>query len=92
MPLSSGAKRTEEVDDDVIVSVASDIITDETVADDIYQKLPPSTGQAAPRSASASPPQQQKGPVDPSTLKPMEVIDPSGSSIGVVSVMGMECK
>lgn len=87
VPLSSGKKRTAPVDEDVIVGVASDDITDDNVADDTYQNLD-EEGKIASETAKSS----GKGPaVDPSTLAPHEVMA-SDTSMGVVTVMGIECK
>ncbi|CAM9659324.1 unnamed protein product, partial [Hapterophycus canaliculatus] len=85
VPLSSGKKRTAPVDEDVIVGVASDDITDENVADDTYQNLD-GEGQIA-----AAPEPEKGRAVDPSTLAP-HAVTPSDTSMGVITVMGMECK
>lgn len=89
VPLSSGKKRTEQPDEDVIVDVGGDDITDDTVAGDVYQNLS-ADGQPMkpPEKVKAA-----KGPaVDPSTLKPQTVLNPSDTSLGVLTVMGIECK
>lgn len=87
MPLSSGKQRTAPVDEDVIVGVANDDITDEMVEGERYQNLA-ADGQPikiAPEAKAA------KGPAaDPSTLAPHAVM-PSDTSMGVITVMGMEC-
>ena len=86
VPLSSGAKRMEQPDEDVIVDVGGDI-TDDTVAGDVYQNLS-ADGQPKPLKEVKA-----KGPaVDPGTLKPETVLNPSDTSLGVISVMGIACK
>ncbi len=76
------------MDEDVIVNVATDDITDETVAADTYQNLS-AAGQPI---KVASEPKPSKGPaVDPSTLKP-QAVGLTDTSMGVITVMGMECK
>lgn len=83
VPLSSGKKRTDPIDEDVIVNVASDDITDDIVAADSYQNL---SADGQPIKAVAHKP----GPaVDPSTLAP-HAVTPSDTSMGVITVMGME--
>lgn len=88
VPLSSGKKRLAPVDEDVIVSVASDDITDDVVEADTYQNLS-ADGQPI---KTADAPKPTKGPaVDPSTLTP-HAVTPSDTSMGVITVMGMECQ
>lgn len=79
----------EQPDEDVIVDAGGDEVTDDTVAGDVYQNLS-ADGQPIkpPKAARAA-----RGPsVDPSTLKPATVLNLSDTSMGVVSVMGIECK
>lgn len=79
----------EQPDEDVIVDVGGDDITDDTVAGDVYQNLS-ADGQPIRPSKEV---RAAKGPsVDPSTLKPETVLNPSDTSMGVISVMGIECK
>lgn len=87
VPLASGKQRLAPVDEDVLVNVASDDITDEVVEADKYQNLS-ADGQPI---KIASEPKPSKGPaVDPSTLAPHAVMA-SDTSMGVITVMGMEC-
>lgn len=87
MPLSSGKQRTAPVDEDVIVAAATDDITDEMVEVDKYQNLS-ADGQPIKIAPEA---RAVKGPAaDPSTLAPHAVM-PSDTSMGVITVMGMEC-
>lgn len=88
MPLSSGKKRLAPVDEDVIVNVASDDITDDVVEGDTYQNL---SADGQPITVAAAP-KPSKGPaVDPSTLTP-HAVTASDTSMGVITVMGIECK
>lgn len=85
VPLSSGKTRTAPIDEDVIVNVASDDITDDIVAADSYKNLS-ADGQPIKAAAAA----HKAGPaVDPSTLAP-HAVTPSDTSMGVITVMGME--
>lgn len=89
VPLSSGKKRLAPVDEDVIVSVASDDITDDVVEADRYQNL---SADGQPIKIASEPKPSKKGPaVDPSTLTP-HAVTASDKSMGVITVMGMECK
>lgn len=89
VPLSSGKKRLAPVDEDVIVSVASDDITDDVVEADRYQNL---NADGQPIKVASVPKPSKKGQaVDPSTLTP-HAVTPSDTSMGVITVMGMECK
>lgn len=88
VPLASGKRRVAPLDEDVIVSVASDDITDDVVEADRYPNL--SADGKPIKTASA--PKPSKGPaVDPSTLTP-HAVTASDTSMGVITVMGMECK
>lgn len=89
VPLSSGAKRTEAPDEDVIVNVAGDSITDETVQADVYRNVSADGKLRVPAPASPSPSRRS---VDPGTLKPAAVLNPTDTSMGVMTVMGIECK
>lgn len=89
VPLSSGKERTAPVDEDVIVGVASDDITDDNVAADTYQNLD-EEGKIADEPGQQDP-DKGRAAVDPSTLAPQAVTS-SDTSMGVVTVMGMECK
>lgn len=87
VPLSSGKQRTGPMDEDVIVSAASDVITDEIVEEDAYHNL---SAEGQPIKV-ASEAKVAKGPAaDPSTLTPHAVV-PSDTSMGVITVMGIEC-
>lgn len=87
VPLSSGSKRNEEPDEDVIVDEVGDVITDDTVAVDAYQNL---SADGRPKVTDARRP-SEKLAVDPSKLKPHAVLNPSDTSMGVITVMGIEC-
>lgn len=88
VPLLSGDERTEKEDEDVIVGVAGDNITDDTVMHDVYKNLSASaSGDAAAARTTVS---SRKPAVDPGTLKPKTVV--TDTSMGVISVMGIECR
>lgn len=90
VPLSSGSKRTEAPDEDVIVNVAGDSITDETVQADVYRNVSADGKLHVP--APALPSSSGRRSVDPGTLKPAAVLNPTDTSMGVMTVMGIECK
>lgn len=87
MPLSSGDKRSEE-DDDVIVEVAGHDITDEMVMQDAYKNL--STSASGDAAAARTAVSSREGAVDPGTLTPKTVV--RDTSMGVISIMGIECR
>lgn len=88
--MASGPKRTIEEAEDVIVDVAGDVITDEAVAGEVYSGVADADiGKDSPSSANQSRDSKHEH-VDPSTLKPTAVL--SDTSMGVLSVMGIECK
>lgn len=79
----------EQPDEDVIVDVVAGEVTDDTVAADVYHNLS-ADGQPMKLAKEGKP---RAGPAaDPSTLKPTAVLNPSDTSLGVISVMGIECK
>eukprot|EP00903_Cladosiphon_okamuranus_P007574 g7348.t1 len=89
VPLSSGKQRVAPVDEDVLVNVASGDITDDVVAADTYTNL---SADGQPIKVASEPKPSKKGPaVDPSTLTP-HAVTPSDTSMGVITVMGIECK
>lgn len=91
MPLSSGSQRSASPDEDVIVGMAGDVITDQNVTDDVYQNLHVEADgnmrllNLAPSKALS------KTSVDPGSLKPETLLNPSDTSMGVLSIMGIEC-
>lgn len=88
MPLVSGPKSTLEADEDELVGVEGDDITDETVAQDAYTHVAEASAGTEP--ASAAPTSKRRQAVDPSKLAPTTVL--TDTSMGVLSVMGIECK
>lgn len=88
MPLSSGEERTDKEDEDVIVEVAGDDITDDMVMQDAYKNLSASASgdTAAARTAVSL----RENVVDPGTLTPKTVV--TDTSMGVISIMGIECR
>ena len=87
IPLSSGAERLEEDDEDVIIEVTGGDITDDIVAADKYDSSSSTAKDAASGPEADS---SKKHGVDPSALKPQPVL--TDTSMGVISVMGIECK
>lgn len=91
VPLSSAADQAEEDEDeddeDVIVNMAGDVLTDESVASDVYEEVP-AAATAAPGKPGKK---KKKKPTDPTKLRPT-LMASSDTSMGVLTVMGIECK
>lgn len=84
----SGPKNKLELVEDEIVGIEGDDITDDTVAQDAYTHIAEAFAGTDP--ASAAPRPKHKKAVDPSKLAPTMIL--TDKSMGVLSVMGIECK
>lgn len=80
VPLSSGAERKQQ-DEDEIVNAAGDEITDDVVASEAYEE----TGAAVDK------PGKGGKITDPGKLSPTVLVVSEGR-MGVLTVMGIECK
>ncbi|CAM9588242.1 unnamed protein product [Discosporangium mesarthrocarpum] len=85
--LTSGTPTKEEENEDLIIETIGDddVLTDETVA--TFKTTPP-----APKPAAAPTERSAKGAVDPESLPPTAVIDPTDTTMGVLTVMGIQCR
>lgn len=91
MPLVSGRKKSAiEAAEDEIVGADGDALTDDLVANDAYPHLAEAKEGKDPGAVVAKPKKKRTEAVDPSTLPPQKML--SDSSMGVLSVMGIECK